>query len=115
MRDMSVPARLTFGYVLTYALPFDTYLFDNIIGPAVPGTRELWEQLYAARTRDSGAIIATRQPKVAEQFCDCALLVGCGSAVYYDDLKEGLDAFAEQRATAPVNDRAGTLLVKATS
>lgn len=106
MRDISVPARLTFGYVLTYALPFDTYLFDNIIGPAIPGTRELWEKLYAARTQESGAIIATRQPKVAEQFCDCVLLMGPTGAVYYDDLKEGLAAFAEQRAAvqpAPVS------------
>jgi len=100
MRDMSVPARLIFGYVLTYALPFDTYLFDNIIGPAVTGTRELWEQLYAARTRESGAILATRQPKVAEQFCDCILLMNRDGVVYYDDLKEGLAAFAEQRAAA---------------
>jgi capsular polysaccharide transport system ATP-binding protein len=100
MRDLSVPARLSFAYLLTYALPFDTYLFDNIIGPGVPGTRELWEQLYAARTRDSGAIIATRQPKLAEQLCDCALVLGPQGAVYYDDIKDGLAAFAEVRAAA---------------
>lgn len=98
MRDLSVPARLTFSYVLTYALPFDTYLFDNIIGPAVPGMKEVWEQLYAARTREAGAIIATRQPRVAEQFCDCLLLMRPEGAVFYDEIRGGLSAFQEARA-----------------
>jgi capsular polysaccharide transport system ATP-binding protein len=111
MRDLSVPARLIFAYVLTYALPFDTYLFDNIIGPGVPGTRELWEQLYAARTREAGAIIATRQPRVVEALCDCVLVLGPGGAAYYDDIKDGIEAYAEARAAAqaaPAPDQPGS-------
>ena len=104
MRDLSVPARRAVAYALTYALPFDTYLFDNIIGPGDPATRDLWRQLYEARTASAGAVVATRQPRVAEAYCDCALVLRRGaSPVFFDNLRDAIalfeaDAAAEQQA-----------------
>lgn len=108
MRDLSVPQRLQVAFALTYALPFDCYLFDNIIGPGDPASRDLWRQLYDARTAESGAILATRQPRVAETYCDCALVLRQGAApVFCDDIREAIALFeADQgepraRAAAP--------------
>lgn len=54
MRDLSVPQRLQVAFALTYALPFDCYLFDNIIGPGDPASRDLWRQLYKCPFVHSG-------------------------------------------------------------
>lgn len=108
MRDLSVPARRSVAYALTYALPFDTYLFDNIIGPGDPATRDLWRQLYEARAATAGAVIATRQTRVAEAYCDCALVLRRGaSPVFFDSLGDAIALFeadvAAERETVAVS------------
>lgn len=110
MRDLPVRTRLSVAYALTYALPFDTYLFDNIIGPGDPATRDLWRQLYEARTATAGAVVATRQPRVAEAYCDCALVLRRGaSPLFFENLRDAIalfeaDAAAGQEASAVSQD-----------
>lgn len=107
MRDLPIPTRQALAYALTYALPFDTYLFDNIIGPGDPAMRELWRQLYEARTAQAGAILATRQPRVAEAWCDCALVLRRDAApVYCDDIREGIALFEADHAEPVVPEAA---------
>lgn len=102
MRDLSVPQRLSVAFALTYALPFDCYLFDNIIGPGDPATREMWRQLYEARTAEAGAILATRQPRVAEAYCDCALVLRQNAApVFVDDIREAIGLFEADQGERP--------------
>lgn len=99
MRDLPVRMRLSVAYALTYALPFDTYLFDNIIGPGDPATRDLWRQLYEARTASAGAVVATRQPRVAEAYCDCALVLRRGVApVFFENLRDAIALFEAEAA-----------------
>lgn len=104
MRDLPIPSRLAVAFALTYALPFDTYLFDNIIGPGDPATRDLWKQLYEARTQSgAGVILATRQARVAEAYCDCALVMRRDAApVFCNDIREGIALFeADSVIVAP--------------
>lgn len=111
MRDLPVQTRRSVAYALTYALPFDTYLFDNIIGPGDPATRDLWRVLYEARTATAGAVLATRQPRVAETYCDCALVLRRDAhPVFFENLREATalfeaEAAAEQRANAVGHDQ----------
>ena len=101
MRELPIPTRMAVAYALTYALPFDTYLFDNIIGPGDPATRDLWRQLYDARTATAGAIVATRQPRVAIAHCDCALVLRRNAApVFFDDIHDGVALFEDDAASA---------------
>jgi capsular polysaccharide transport system ATP-binding protein len=101
MRDLAVPTRLAVAFALTYALPFDTYLFDNIIGPGDPATRDLWRTLYEARTAQGGAILATRQPRVAEAYCDCALVLRRNAQpVFFDTIGEAVALFEEENGAA---------------
>jgi capsular polysaccharide transport system ATP-binding protein len=94
MRDLPIPLRMTLAFALTYALPFDTYLFDNVIGPGDVATRDLWRQLFEARAATSGMIFATRLPRMAEMYCDCALVLRpAGNPVFCDDLRDGLALF----------------------
>jgi len=100
MREWSAQARIMFAYLLTYTLPFDTYVFDNVLGPNTPEMREVWIRLFEARTRTGGAILATRQPRTAEQFCDCALVMLASGPVFFDDIRDGLAAFRDEPAPA---------------
>jgi len=101
MRDLPIPTRLALSFALTYALPFDTYLFDNIIGPGDPATRDLWRQLYDARTATAGAILATRQARVAESYCDCGLVLRRDAApIFCDDIRDAIVLFEEENAAA---------------
>jgi len=99
MRELPVGMRPVVAFALTYALPFDTYLFDNIIGPGDPATRDLWRQLFEARTAAAGAIVATRQPRVAEAYCDCALVLRRDSPpVFFENLREAIALFEDDAA-----------------
>ncbi len=93
LRELSVQTRIAFSYLLTYTLPFDCYLFDNVIGPPQPEVRELCTRLYAARAAEAGTIIATRQPRMAEQLCDCGIVLTKGGARFYDTIADALAAF----------------------
>lgn len=102
MRDLPIPTRQAVAYALTYSLPFDTYLFDNAIGPGDPALRDTWRGLYEARTASAGAILATRQPKIAETWCDCAIVMRRDAPpVYCDDIRDAVALFKSQNAVAP--------------
>ncbi|WP_156309565.1 ATP-binding cassette domain-containing protein [Novosphingobium sp. AAP93] len=108
MRDVPIRGRLLVAYALTYALPFDTYLFDNMIGPGDPATRDLWRQLYEARTASAGAIVATRQSRVAEAYCDCALVLRRdASPIFFENLRDGIALFEADAAAGQQADAAG--------
>ncbi|MBX9883565.1 MAG: ATP-binding cassette domain-containing protein [Novosphingobium sp.] len=93
LRELSVPTRIAFSYLLTYTLPFDCYLFDNVIGPPQPEVRDLCARLYAARSAEAGTILATRQPRTAEQYCDCGIVLAEGKALFFDTIAEALAVF----------------------
>lgn len=93
LRDLSVQTRIAFSYLLTYALPFDCYLFDNVVGPPQPEVRELCARLFQARTTHAGAILATRLTRVAEQYCDCGVVLTTEGARFYDTIADALAAF----------------------
>ena len=96
MRQISLPNRISLSYALTYALPFDIYLLDNVIGPVmseVPFFSALCQQMYDRRTAEAGAILATRNPYVARKYCDCALVLRDRGLVFFEDLYDGLAVF----------------------
>jgi len=101
MRELPVGMRPVVAFALTYALPFDTYLFDNIIGPGDAETRDLWRQLFEARAANAGAIVATRQPRVAEAYCDCALVLRRDAApVFFESLRDAITLFEDDAAAS---------------
>ena len=109
LRDLPIPTRMVLAFALTYALPFDTYLFDNVIGPGDPATRDLWRQMYDARAATSGMILATRLPRMAEAYCDCALVLRHGAdPVFCDDLRDGIALFEQEAAAAAMRQAPGT-------
>lgn len=103
MRLMTPQDRARLSYTLTYALPFETFLFDNSIGAIDPEFRTRCEAMFAARMRGAGAIVATGQVRIARQHCDCAYVIRNRGLVFYEDVNEAIAVFeADQAAAASV-------------
>lgn len=93
LRDLSVQDRMNTSFALAYALPFDTYLFDNTFSVGEPDFRAKCQAMFQARSRTAGVILATRFARTALQFCDCALVLDKGRATYFDTIAEGVAAY----------------------
>jgi len=96
MRQLSVTNRNNLSYLLAYALPFDVYLFDNVVGPMlseIPNLAETCQEMYRRRTATAGSIVATRNTYVAQKFCDCGLVLRDRRLEFYDDLREAIAVF----------------------
>ncbi|WP_226015730.1 ATP-binding cassette domain-containing protein [Novosphingobium sp. FKTRR1] len=100
LRDLSVQDRMNTSFALTYALPFDTYLFDNTFTVGEPDFRAKCLAMFEARSRTSGMIVATKFARTASQFCDCALVLIKGHATYYDDVAQGVAAYEQSLPVA---------------
>lgn len=96
LKDLAAQERVNLSFALTYALPFDTYLFDNTIGTGDARFRSRCEAMYDARAREAGMIVATRFPRIALQLCDCALVIGNHGLTFFDNVEAGVAAFNEQ-------------------
>lgn len=103
MRLMTPQDRARLSYTLTYALPFDTYLFDNSIGAIDPEFRARCEAMFEARTRAAGAIVVTSIPRLARQHCDCAYVIRNNGLTFFEDVGEAIALYeADQAALASV-------------
>ena len=102
LRTLPPQARIRLSYALTYAIPFDTYLFDNHIGAIDPVFRARCQAMFEARTRTAGAILATRQSRMAEQLCDCAYVIRERGLTFFEDVREAIAVYeADVAAFAP--------------
>jgi capsular polysaccharide transport system ATP-binding protein len=93
MRDLSLQTRIGLSYALTYALPFDAYVFDNIVGPVgsdIPDFFHRCRAMFEARALDSGLIISTRNAAVAEQYCDCAVVIHENDLLYFENVYDAI-------------------------
>jgi capsular polysaccharide transport system ATP-binding protein len=116
MRELSLQSRIALSYALVYALPFDTYVFDNIVGPVgsdIPDFYHRCRAMFEARAQDSGLIISTRVASVAEQYCDCAVVIDDRDAIFFDNVYDAIwyfernDAGAARTAEDGVDDGSG--------
>ena len=104
LRDLPPQTRIRLSYALAYALPFDTYLFDNgISSGSEPEFRARCEAMYRARSETSGTIVATHRSRLAAQHCDCAVIIREGGLFYYDDIQDAV-AFFDQDLSAPAGN-----------
>lgn len=89
--------RLQFAFALSYAIPFDTYLIDNTLGAGSPKFREKCLAMFAERSKAAGIVFATSEPRVAQRYCDTAVIVGDRNATFYPDIADALAAFEKVR------------------
>lgn len=91
--NLTAPERLIFGYTIGYALPFETYLIDNVYAAGTVQQRERIARLLNARLESSGLVFATKSIPTARLFCDRAVVLDGGRPHVYDDFEEGARHF----------------------
>lgn len=87
--------RLQFGYTIGYALPFETYLIDNVYAAGPVAIRERIARLLNARLETSGLVFATKSIPTARLFCTRAIVLDGGRPHVYENLEEGARHFAD--------------------
>jgi capsular polysaccharide transport system ATP-binding protein len=81
-------SRLAFG--LSMAMPFDTYLIDEVTSVGDISFREKSVEFLKARMEDAAAIMVSHNPAQIRRICTAGVVLEKGRLTYYDDLEEAL-------------------------
>jgi len=90
LREMRPEQRLQFGYLMSYALPFDTYLIDNTPAAGDPVFKEKCLAMLNERAKTAGIIYAMWDTRWVKRYCEAALLIANQGLVYYSDIDEAI-------------------------
>lgn len=92
-------ARLAFG--LSMAIPFDTYLVDELMSVGDANFRMKSRKAFETLLQKSRIIMASHSMNALMEYCDCALVIDGGKAVFYDSLPEGIDSYFRINGISP--------------
>lgn len=84
-------ARLAFG--LSMAIPFDTYLVDELMSVGDANFKQKSRDSFEALLKDSRIIMASHSMGALRSYCDSALLIDNGRVIFFDDLADGIEAY----------------------
>lgn len=84
-------ARLAFG--VSMAARFDCYLVDEITAVGDANFKRKCRSFFDDRLGEASVILASHSEATLKEYCQCALVLEKGKAVYYPDLQEGLRAY----------------------
>ncbi len=89
--------RAQLHYATSYAIPFDTYLIDGLIGAGDEEFRATCDSMFEARAAESGIIMATRHVQHAKKYGDCGALLNNGKLIFFDDIESLVQAYRKSR------------------
>ena len=82
-------ARLSFG--VSMAIPFDTYLVDEVTSVGDGAFRQKSIAILEERLQTSGAIVVSHSPPMIRRLCRAAAVLSDGQLTLFDDVDEALD------------------------
>ncbi|RNF32887.1 ABC transporter ATP-binding protein [Paracoccus methylarcula] len=82
-------ARLAFG--VSMAVPFDTYLVDEVSAVGDAAFKVKSNQVFNARMKDAGAIVVSHSMRMLRQICQAGAVLENGRLHYYEDLEEAIE------------------------
>lgn len=83
-------SRLAFG--INMALPFDTYLIDEVTGAGDAAFAEKSRAVFVDRTRHASALFVSHSMPQIRQMCTAGAVLENGRLTYYPDLDEAISA-----------------------
>lgn len=81
-------ARLAFG--VSMAVPFDTYLVDEVTAVGDAAFRAKSQQVFKARMQSAGAVMVSHAMDQVRAMCSAGAVLEAGRLRYYDDLEEAI-------------------------
>lgn len=82
-------SRLAFG--VSMAVPFETYLVDEVTSVGDAAFREKSSALFKARMENAGAFVVSHSVEMLRTLCDSGVVLEGGRASYFDDLEEAIE------------------------
>ena len=83
-------ARLAFG--LSMGIAFDTYLIDEITAVGDLAFKNKCRVILKEKMQTANVIMVSHSFSTITEYCDCALVLENGMAVYYDDIEGAVAA-----------------------
>lgn len=82
-------SRLAFG--VSMAVPFDTYLVDEVTSVGDAAFRKKSGEVFRARMEHAGAVVVSHGMGQIREMCDAGAVLENGNLYYYDDVNEAID------------------------
>lgn len=82
-------SRLAFG--VSMAVPFDTYLVDEVTSVGDAAFRKKSGEVFRARMEHAGAVVVSHGMGQIREMCDAGAVLENGKLYYYDDVNEAID------------------------
>ena len=93
MNTYSSGMRSRIGFGLSMAFDFDYYLIDEAGAVGDAKFKQKSDAIYKEKLSNSKVIMVSHNMSEIEQWCDKVILVNCGTATVYDDVKEGIEMY----------------------
>lgn len=81
-------ARLAFG--VSMAIPFGTYLIDEVTAVGDASFRDKSNRVLKARLKNSGAIVVSHGLGILREICNCGAVLENGKMHFYNDLEDAI-------------------------
>lgn len=91
-------SRLAFG--LSMAVPFDTYLVDEISAVGDAAFKAKSNRVFNDRMANAGAIVVAHSMGMLRQICDAGAVLERGRLTFYPDIEEAIAAHMENMRAA---------------
>ncbi|MTD99080.1 ATP-binding cassette domain-containing protein [Paracoccus sp. YIM 132242] len=83
-------ARLAFG--VSMAVPFDTYLVDEVSAVGDAAFRAKSNHVFNARMKAAGAVVVSHSMQTLREICQAGAVLENGQLSYYHDLEDAIQA-----------------------
>lgn len=93
-------ARLSFG--VSMAIPFDTYLVDEVTSVGDGAFRQKSVRVFDDRREKAGVIVVSHSPPMIKRICDIGVVLENGTLTFYDDIDAALEHHDHNLKSAPV-------------
>jgi capsular polysaccharide transport system ATP-binding protein len=90
-------SRLSFG--VTFAIPFDTYLVDEVTSVGDAAFKEKSRLVFRERMKNAGALFVTHSMRQIRAFCQAGAVIEDGQITYYDDVRDAIRAHQRNMGT----------------
>lgn len=82
-------SRLAFG--VSMAVPFDTYLVDEVTSVGDAAFREKSSAVFKARLENAGAFVVSHSVGMLRDLCESGVVLEGGHAQYFNDVEAAID------------------------
>ncbi|SNT71851.1 ABC transporter ATP-binding protein [Paracoccus seriniphilus] len=96
-------SRLAFG--VSMAVPFDTYLVDEVSAVGDASFKAKSNRVFNARMANAGAVVVSHSMSMLRKTCEAGAVLENGKLSYFHDINDAIEVHSENMARAKVQDR----------